>query len=1012
MIPPPKLDDRTFHDIVEEAISMIPRYSPEWTNHNPSDPGITLIELAAWMTDLLIYRLNQVPDKNYVAFLNLLGIKLRAPRAARALTRFQLVEGATKQRVPRGTQVSTPHATEEHTVTFETARDAIVTSARPDRCFTYYDESYSENSRYIDPPPGVVEAPFEVFAGAQRIERYLYLSDPRFANTGDASLLRVFLGTPERGGRDLARLLEWEYWEGTRWKDLEPAGIEVDRGEVSFLGPLRFEPTTVNHIEGLWMRGRLAEVPESPEDTEIDTIRARVEIVGEGLLPTQAYANLDNAAFLGLDLGKNIYPFGKDPKVDCILYLSCDELLQTADAYISIEMLLADSSVIPRPNPSEQLVLAFEYWDGKRWRHLGRSAPRGALPGAGDEVGFHDDTKALSQSGTISFRRPKDMTPSEINGITCRWIRIRIEKGDYGEQGTYTLEADKWIFKDERQLRPPALRSMTFRYREDYRDVRHVLAFNDFQYTDVTEVARTEFTIFQPFQAKPDESPAMYLGFTSKPPNDPLGLYFQLDEELGLGSLPSEEAEVATTELDKYETMRRLAWESGQRVVWEYWDGREWEPLAVDDETHGFTASGFAFFVAPDDWLISSKFTEERFWLRARLEQGGYVKPPRIRMVITNAIDAFHQETIRDETLGNSDGSPMQQFRFLRGPLLEDEVVEVRERQKPNPDEIADLGPDAVRPCEPENTQNNEVWVRYKRVESFFASNPRSRHYTLEYVSGLITFGDGRRGIVPPEAKNSVVAKSYRIGGGAIGNVNAGTLTSLGRALAYIESTVNPLPATGGADRETIDEAKNRAPYTIKSRDRAVTTEDYEMLALRSSTSLARARCVPDRSNRGHVTLAVVPKGETRTEELTRRLVPSNEVLRYVKRYLDDRKLVGTVLNVVRPRYKDLSLRVVLIRRSIGTSERLRKDIELKLRRYLHSLVGGRDGKGWEFGRPVLKTELIHLAEEVPGVEGVDGLEIRDELRNVGVEHLRLDDDELPFLVHVHVAEKVRDDIK
>ena len=63
-------------------------------------------------------------------------------------------------------------------------------------------------------------------------------------------------------------------------------------------------------------------------------------------------------------------------------------------------------------------------------------------------------------------------------------------------------------------------------------------------------------------------------------------------------------------------------------------------------------------------------------------------------------------------------------------------------------------------------------------------------------------------------------------------------------------------------------------------------------------------------------------------------------------------------------------------------------------------------------GRSVLKAELIHLVEEVPGVEGVDALEIRDELRNVGVEHLRLDEDELPFLVHVNVAEKVRDDIK
>ncbi len=1012
MIPPPKLDDRTFHDIVEEAISMIPRYSPEWTNHNPSDPGITLIELAAWMTDLLIHRLNQVPDKNYVAFLNLLGIKLRPPRAAKALTRFSLVEGATKQRVPRGTQVSTPHATEEHTVTFETARDVMVSTARPDRCFSYFDDSYSENSRYIDPNPGLQDVPFEVFAGAQRIERYLYLSDPRFANTGDSAMLRIFLGTPERGARDLARLLEWEYWEGTRWKELTPAQIEIDRGEVAFAGPLRFEPTMVNHIEGLWMRGRLAEVPEDPADTEIDTIRARVEVVGDGLLPTQAFANLDNNAFIQLDLGKNIYPFGKDPKIDCMLYLGCDELLQTADAYISIEMLLADSSVIPRPNPSEHLVLAFEYWDGKRWRHLGRSSPRGALPGAGDEVGFHDETKALSQSGVVSFRRPKDMTEIEINGVTKRWVRIRIEKGDYGEQGTYTLQDDKWIFKDDRQLRPPALRSLTFRYREDYRDARFVLSFNDFQFTDVTEVSRTEFTIFQPFQAKPEESPALYLGFNAKPPNDPLNLYFQLEEELGLGSLPTEEAEIATTELGKYETMKKLAWEKGQRVVWEYWDGRDWEPLSVDDETHGFTSSGFAVLVPPDDWKPSSKFTEERHWLRARLEQGGYVKPPRIRMIVTNAIDAYNQETIRNETIGSSDGSPMQEFRFLRSPLLEDEVLEVREKQTPNLEELTDLGPDAVRKVEPENPQNNEHWIRYKRVDSFFASGPRNRHYTLDYVTGVIQFGDGRRGMVPPEGKNNIVSPSYRIGGGAMGNVNTGTLTSLGRALAYIENVVNPLPASGGADRETIDEAKARAPYTIKSRDRAVTSEDYEMLALRASTTLARARCVPDRSNRGHVTLALVPKGDVRGDAMSTRLVPSNEVLRYVKRYLDERKLVGTVLNVVRPRYKDMSIKVVLIRRTVGTSDRLRKDIEVKMRRYLHSLIGGRDGKGWEFGRPVLKTELVHLAEEVPGVEGVDALEIRDELRNVAVEHLRLDDDELPFLVHVGVAEKVRDDIK
>ena len=152
------------------------------------------------------------------------------------------------------------------------------------------------------------------------------------------------------------------------------------------------------------------------------------------------------------------------------------------------------------------------------------------------------------------------------------------------------------------------------------------------------------------------------------------------------------------------------------------------------------------------------------------------------------------------------------------------------------------------------------------------------------------------------------------------------------------------------------------------------------MLSLRASTSLARAKCVPDRTNRGHVTLVVVPRSPTREQDLTRRLIPSNEVLRFIKRYLDERKLVGSVLNVIRPRYKDLSVKVTLLRRTVGTSDRLRREIELKLRRFLHVLVGGKTGEGWEFGRPVLKTDLVHLIEEVPGVEGVDALEIRDEI--------------------------------
>src|SRR5438046_9796624 len=99
MIPSPKLDDRTYGDIVAEAMRLIPRYCPEWTNHNPSDPGITLVELTAWMTELILYRLNRVPEKNYLAFLDLIGVRLRSPQPAHTLLTFDLVECGERQTI-------------------------------------------------------------------------------------------------------------------------------------------------------------------------------------------------------------------------------------------------------------------------------------------------------------------------------------------------------------------------------------------------------------------------------------------------------------------------------------------------------------------------------------------------------------------------------------------------------------------------------------------------------------------------------------------------------------------------------------------------------------------------------------------------------------------------------------------------------------------------------------------------------------------------------------------------
>ena len=106
-----QLDDRRFQDLVSEARLRINRACPEWTEHNVSDPGITLIELFAWMTEMTIYRLNRVPDKLHVALLELLGIQLDGPERRRAPTlRFRLAAPPTEPLpIPGGaTEVGTP----------------------------------------------------------------------------------------------------------------------------------------------------------------------------------------------------------------------------------------------------------------------------------------------------------------------------------------------------------------------------------------------------------------------------------------------------------------------------------------------------------------------------------------------------------------------------------------------------------------------------------------------------------------------------------------------------------------------------------------------------------------------------------------------------------------------------------------------------------------------------------------------------------------------------------------
>jgi predicted phage baseplate assembly protein len=179
-----------------------------------------------------------------------------------------------------------------------------------------------------------------------------------------------------------------------------------------------------------------------------------------------------------------------------------------------------------------------------------------------------------------------------------------------------------------------------------------------------------------------------------------------------------------------------------------------------------------------------------------------------------NNLAATHGATVADEPVYVADGTPGQRFSLTRTPVTHLLHKEDTRRSRSQP--------------ELEVRVDGTLW---QQVESLFASVPTDLHYTTEIDENdvlTVVFGTGARGSVPPAGAE--VRSQYRIGLGVVGNVGPDVLT-VPTSLAAVSAATNPFPSEGGADHESTDEAKISGPGSVIAQERAVTLEDYELLA-------------------------------------------------------------------------------------------------------------------------------------------------------------------------------------
>ena len=838
----PMLDPRTPGKIREQLRALAASYTPEWRYEGTeNDPGAALAELFAEMYGQSVDRLNALPEKLYIEFLNMIGYREPGPMSAGGTVCF-VPQSSTEEpfTVAAGTQLFTPDEEGENIV-FETERTIQVSPARIEDI--YYVDGEADSIRRLD----LSQRPQRFFepAGEELQSHRFLLSENDVLRLGCPARIRAtFRREGGLSGEFAHALADQEL----RWT-FRHGGEDIPFDEV------REE----NGMLVLEKRNSL--MPEADEEGRIciscsgrpkAELRIDVmEIASEPLAPC-APSSLFNGD-IPIFPEEGGYCFGRRPAVYSMFYLCCDDALtkRGADALLHLDLAFIvdepeargarydftqpiidkQSAVEQKPDDVAVSQVVWEYFNGIGWKNLPITGDRNPFSGKRDG------------SLDIRFQVPEDIEAAEVNAEVGCFIRARVVDMS-NPYSTY----QRWIV--------PFLKGASFRW--NYATPRKpVWCFseNNGQKHAVEDAHRVTGLAFPALTPMAEESGTMYFRFSVSPHAMPLSLRFQVEGRARL---------------------------RGQ-LLWEYWDGKEFEPVRAVDQTERLLHSGEMFLFLPARVPEEALFGMEGCWLRLSRSAAETGVMPTVASVTVNAVSVSQRQREPDQIFDTEIYEAGKRLQLLNLPVREcrvwvDELggisdAELERLKREAPDRVYEEWEDhSLRRC----------WVEWSQVNDLALAGPEERAFTLDPFRGEVAFGDGRQGKVPPAGDHNIRVQ-YSSGGGGRGNVAAGTIRSLLSALPQVSDVYNITAMSGGTGRLSLEEIEDRGSRFLHNRGRAAGRRDYEDLVREHFPQVNHVRCFSGKDERGerapgHVTVVIAGYG--RNGEGTEALC--NEVYRYL----------------------------------------------------------------------------------------------------------------------------------
>lgn len=915
----------TKQEIYTKLLELAKYYVPEWNTQGAMDVGMLLYQIFAEQMEDTIQLYHIMPERNFIAFLNILGADTLASTPATGYATIHMNKGDyTGVPIKKGTRLFCEKEGEER-ILYETKNDFLAVPNQIEAIYcTTSDKNFIVSAYNIENEKKEEIVLFDFNEKNNLQQYYIILCSESifYINEKGNIMISLFYDEKKYMAQKTAEVLGnsdmviWEVLTEQGWRRVK----SVKTIDTSILLEIGFTIPVLEEKETKQRNRFLKCTFLQKSDVPLVIKEIKISSACNNLKANYLYYN----DFLLSE--ENGLPFGQQYHVYDAFYINCEEAFCKKNAVITIDIsifheqyeydeilferaikwksIVSESAVQePKKLPITIEEVIWEYWNGTAWKRL--------FLGKEFSDFFAGEEKKREQ---MIFRCPEDIEKIVVGAENGYFIRARI------------LRISN-LFAQYKYYNVPVLERITISYKDFSPQAKPDMVYikRDMESIWGNSTQQKEILLLP---AKQWDLPTCYIALSQAMQGGTIQMFFQ------------------NAKSDR---------QNAPAIKWEYFGEQngieKWIPLQVLDETNFFAQSGLLNYMIHCNMKRKNLFQKDCFWLRGVNTDGRYdnynEQKPSFTGIYFNTVKVIQQETMEEMYFYIAPEQKNKKCTLLSGNVVKLEVF----------------------------IKEESHWTKWKEVSDFSICNEQSKVYVADKKVGEVFFGDGKKGKIPPSDDGATIHIKYAICEGEKGNCLEKELTDFADSVPFVDYVTNNQAISGGCDIESTQQAVKRCKNILKVQNRAISAEDYEILCKQADRNVMQVKVLQNehiQKTTSILTLAILPREIGKGESFF------SEIRQHIKQMILKKApiTIANRIDIIQVKYIAYSIKVELTIDSYEYYQSVYDHVEKKLSEYINPITGNFDGKGFLIGQLPTTIKIHHLLKTIDYISDINILHI------------------------------------